>query len=100
MANRLEETKAKESRAMKKLSEKQRTIQEPAKLLRQKEKESSNDGPSSKDKEITAATENLAEKVRAHSYISERLEESEALSTIVMIELRKRRKHSRAWKAR
>ena len=37
---------------MKKLSEKQRIIQEQAKLIREKEKESSTDATSAKDKEI------------------------------------------------
>ena len=50
MAKRLEGTEAMSSRAMKKLSEKQKTIQEQAKLLREKEKEGSTDGSSAKDK--------------------------------------------------
>ena len=44
---------------MKKLSEKQRIIQEQAKLIREKEKESSTDATSAKDKKILVAAENL-----------------------------------------
>ena len=67
MAKRLEETEAMSSRAMKKLSEKQRIIQELAKLLRETLKEFSRDGPSAKDKENMAAAEKLENKVRAHA---------------------------------
>ena len=81
MAKRLEETEAMSSRAMKKLSENQKKILGQAKILREKLKEFSTDGPSAKDKEIMAAAGKLEEKVRAHADISERLEESEALST-------------------
>ena len=86
MAKRLEENEAMSSRAMKKLSENQRTIQDQANLLIEKLKEFSTDGPSAEDKKIMAAAENLEEKVRAHAEISERLEESEALSTKAMNE--------------
>ena len=41
MAKKLEETEAASSRAMKKLSKKQKIIQEQAKLTKEKEKESS-----------------------------------------------------------
>ena len=50
MAKKLKETEAASSRAMKKLSEKQGLIQDQAQLIKEKEKESSTDGPSSKDK--------------------------------------------------
>ena len=70
MAKRLEETEAMSSIAMKKLSENQKTIQEQENSLREKEKDGSTDGPSSKNKEIIAAAEKLAEKVRAHAEIS------------------------------
>ena len=40
---------------MKNLSEKQRIIQEQANLIKEKEKESSTDAPSAKDKAILAA---------------------------------------------
>ena len=63
MAKRLEETEAMSSRAMKKLSKKQKTIQEQPNLLREKLNEFSTDGPSAKDKEIMANAENLEKKV-------------------------------------
>ena len=50
MAKRLEESEATSTRAAKKLSEKQKIIQEQGNLIKEKEKESSTDGPSSKDK--------------------------------------------------
>ena len=58
---RLKESEALSIRAMKKLSEKQRRIQEQAKLTKENEKESSTDAPSSKDKAILVAAENLEE---------------------------------------
>ena len=51
MANKLEETEAASSRAMKKLSEKQKIIQEKAKLIKEKLKESSAEGRNAKDKD-------------------------------------------------
>ena len=51
MAKRLEETEAMKSSAMKKLSEKQKIFQDQVKLLRDKEKESTNYGPSAKGQE-------------------------------------------------
>ena len=62
---------------MKNLSEKQKIIQEQAKLTREKEKESSAEGRNAKDKE----------KERAHAEMTQRLEESEVLSTKAMNEL-------------
>ena len=50
----LKESEALSTRAMKKLSEKQRIIQEQAKLTTENEKESSTDAPSAKDKAILA----------------------------------------------
>ena len=44
---------------MKKLSEKQRIIQEQAKLIKEKEKDSSTNSQSAKDKVILAAAEKL-----------------------------------------
>ena len=77
MAKKLEGNKAALSRATKKLSEKQRIFQEQAKLTKEKEKESSAEGRNATDKE----------KERAHAEITQRLEESEALSTKAMNEL-------------
>ena len=55
MEKRLEESEAKSTRAVKKLIEKQKIILEQGNLIKEKEKESSTDGPSAKDKEILAA---------------------------------------------
>ena len=51
----LKESEALSTQAMKKLSEKQRAIQEQAKLIKKKENESSTDASSTKDKAILAA---------------------------------------------
>ena len=50
MAKKLEETEAASSRAMKKLSEKQKIIQEQAQLIKENKKESSAEGRCAKDK--------------------------------------------------
>ena len=52
---RLKDSEALSNRAMKKISEKQRIIQDQAKLIKEKEKESITDAPSAKDKVILAA---------------------------------------------
>ena len=59
---RLKGSEALSIRAMKKLSEKQRIIQEQEKLTQENEKESSTDAPSAKDKAILAASENIEQK--------------------------------------
>ena len=64
MAKKLEETEAASSITMKKLTEKQKIIQEQAKLIKYKEKESSAEGQNAKDKE----------KERAHADMTQRLE--------------------------
>ena len=51
MAKNLEETEAASSIAMNKLSKRQKIIQEQAKLIKEKEKESSAEGRNAKDKE-------------------------------------------------
>ena len=71
------------SRAMKKLSEKQKTIQEQANLLREK-KDGSTDGPSSKNKEIMAAAENINDNERAYANIAKMLGKTETVSTKAM----------------
>ena len=76
-----EESEATSTRAAKNLSEKQKIIQEQGNLIKEKEKESSTDGPSTKDKEILAAEEKLKKKERAHDAIDKRLEIADALST-------------------
>ena len=55
MAKRLEESDATSTRAAKKLSEKQKIIQEQGNLIKQKEKESSADGISAIYKEILSS---------------------------------------------
>ena len=71
---RIEETEAMSSRAMKKLSEKQKTIQEQRNILREKEKEGSTDGTSDKDKKIMADTEKIDENERAYAKIAKMLD--------------------------
>ena len=63
MSKRLEDTEALSTRAMKKISEKQRLIQEQAQLIKEKGKES---------KVILEAVENLKEKQRAHAEIAKK----------------------------
>ena len=92
MSKRLEDTVALSTRAMKKLSENQIPIQEQAYTIKEKEKESSTDGPSAKYKEILAAQENLKKKERAHDVMTKRLEIAEALSTRTVNELSEKEK--------
>ena len=66
---------------MKKLSEKQRIIQEQAKLIKEKEKESITNATSAKDKAILAAAEKLEHKERAYAEMDKRLDDTDALST-------------------
>ena len=82
MAKKLQETEAASSKAMKKLSKKQKIIQEQAKLIKEKEKESSAEGrnPKDKDKEL------------AHAEMTQSLEESVALLTKAMNELSEKQK--------
>ena len=55
LAKRLKDNAALSTRAMQKLSEKQKIIQEQAKLIKEKRKESSTDATSANYKEILAA---------------------------------------------
>ena len=55
MVKRIEESEATSTRAAKKLSENQKIIQEQGNLIKEKEKESSTDGPSDIYKEILSA---------------------------------------------
>ena len=66
---------------MKKLNEKQRIIQEQENIIKEKEKESSTDAPSAKDKAILAAAENIEQKEKAYAEMSKRLDDTEVLST-------------------
>ena len=62
MTQRLEGSEALSTKAMNELSEKGEIIQEQGNILKEKEKESSTDGPSAKDKEIMSAQEKLKKK--------------------------------------
>ena len=92
MAKKLEESEATSTRAAKKLSGKLKIIQEQGNLIKEKEKESSTDGPSAKDKEILSAQEKLKKKERAHDVIAKRLEIAEVLSTRTVNELSEKEK--------
>ena len=70
----LKKSEALSTRAMKKLSEKQRIIQEQAKLIKEQENESITDATSAKDKAILAAAEKLKQKERAYAEMAKRLD--------------------------
>ena len=74
MAKRLEIAEALRIRTVNELSEKEKMIQEQAKLIEEKEKEGSSDLLRAKDKEIMAAAEKLKKGVLAHTDIVKRLE--------------------------
>ena len=61
MAKRLEVAEALSTRTVNELNEKDKMIQEQAKLTEEKEKEGSSDALRAKDKEIMAATKKLEE---------------------------------------
>ena len=63
MAKRLEIAEALSTCTVNDLSEKDKMIQEQAKLIEEKEKEGISDALRAKDKEIMAAAENLEEEV-------------------------------------
>ena len=67
MAKRLEIAEALSTRTVNELSEKEKMIQEQAKLIEEKGKEGSSDALHAKDKEIMAAAEKLEEEVLAHA---------------------------------
>ena len=69
MSQRLEDTEALSTRAMKRFCKKKALMQEQAQLIKEKEKER---------KVILEAVENLKEKQPAHADIAKRLEEAEA----------------------
>ena len=89
---RLKESEALSIRAMKNLSEKQRIVQEQAKLTNENEKESITDAPSTKGKAIIAAAENIEQKERAYAETDKRLDDTEALSTQAANDLSKKEK--------
>ena len=74
------------------LSEKQRIIQEQAKLTKEKEKESITDATSAKDEAILADSEKLEQKERAYAEMDKRLDDTEALSTHAVNELSEKKK--------
>ena len=84
MAKRLEIAEALSTCTVNELSEKEKMIQEQAKLIEEKEKEGISDALRAKDKEIMAAAEKLEEEVLAHAEIAIRLEEYGVLSTRAM----------------
>ena len=92
MAKRLEIAEALSTRTVNELSEKEKMIQEQAKLIEEKEKEVSSDALCAKDKEIMSAAKKLEEEVLAHAEISIRLEESGVLSTRAMKSLSEKHK--------
>ena len=76
MAKSLEIAEALSTCTVNEMSEKEKMIQDQAKLIEEKEKEGSSDALRAKDKEIMAATEKLEEEVLAHAEMAKRMEES------------------------
>ena len=70
MGKSLEESEATSTRAAKNPSENQKIVQEQGNLIKEKEKESSTDGPSAKDKEILVDQEKMKKMERAHGVMS------------------------------
>ena len=87
MAKRLYDTEALSTQAGNDLSEKEKIIQEQAKLIEEKEKEGSSDALISKDKEVLTAEEKLKRKKGAYSDLAKRLKDNVALSTRAMKKL-------------
>ena len=92
MAKRLEIAEALSTRTVDELSEKEKMIQEQAKLIEEKEKEGSSDALRVKDKEIMAAAEDIEEEVLARAEIAKILEESRVLSTRAIKKLSEKQK--------
>ena len=69
MAKRLGIAEALSTCTVNELSEKEKMIQEQAKLIEEKENKGSSDALRAKDKEIISASENLEEEVLAHAEI-------------------------------
>ena len=67
MAKSLEIAEALSTRTVNELSEKEKMIQEQAKLIEEKEKEGSSDALRAKYNEIVTASENLEEEVLDHA---------------------------------
>ena len=67
MAKRLEISEALSTRTVDELSEKEKMIQQQAKLIEEKEKEGSSDVLHAKDRGIMGSAEKLEEEVLAHA---------------------------------
>ena len=89
---RLKEYEALSTRAIKKLSDKQIIIQEQAKLITEKEKESITDAPSAKDKAILAAAEKTDQKERDYAEMAKTLDDTKVLSTQAVNDLSEKEK--------
>ena len=74
MTKRLEIAEALSTGTVNELSEKEKMIQEQAKLTEEKEEEGISDALHANDKEIMGSAENLEEKVLAHAEMAKRLE--------------------------
>ena len=92
MAKRLEVAEALSTRTVNELSEKEKMIQEQAKLIEEKEKEGSSDTLRAKDKEIMGSAENLGEEVLDHADMAKWLEEYGVLSTIAIKNISEKQK--------
>ena len=92
MAKRLDISEGLSTRTVNELIEKEKMIQEQAKLIEEKEKEGSSDTLRVKDKEIMVAAEKLEEEVLAHVEIAISLEESGVISTRAMKKLSEKHK--------
>ena len=92
MSKRLEISEALSTRTVNELSEKEKMIQEQAKLIEEEKKEGSSDALRAKDKEIMGYAEKLEEEVLAHAEIAKMLEESGVLSTRAMKKLSEKQK--------
>ena len=84
MAKRLEIAETLSTRTVNELSEKEKMIQEQAKLIEKKEKEGSSDSLLAKDKEIMGSAEKLEEELLAHAEMAKSLEECGLLSNRAM----------------
>ena len=76
MAQRLEIAEALSTRTVNELSKKEKMIQEPVKLIEEKENQGNSDALHAKDKEIMAAPEKLEEELLAHAEIPPALSQS------------------------
>ena len=92
MSKSLEIAEALSTCTMNGLSDKEKMIQEQAKMIEEKEKEGSSDAFCAKYKKILSATEQLEEKVLTYAEIAKRLKESGVLLTKAIKKLRENQK--------